>query len=435
MTGRPRLSPGGAGCAIIPREFARPTFRPKPTGDSALSDQRPPTVLCIATFEKGQEFIRECKRLGCRVFLVTMERLRDADWPRESVDEFFYLPEDYKLDDLVRGVSYLARSREIDRVVALDDFDVETAAALREHLRIPGMGDTTARYFRDKLAMRVKARDHGVLVPEFVHALNHARVREFAGRVAPPWVLKPRSEASAVGIKKVSSAGELWPLLEGLGDRQSFYLIEQFIPGDIFHVDSIVSEREAVFTAVSKYGKPPMEVAHGGGVFLTRTVPRESADARALESFNRELLRTLGLVRGVTHTEFIKGGDGRFYFLETAARVGGANIAEVVEAATGVNLWREWARIEVAGEHGRYEVPPRRDDYAGIVISLARQEWPDTSAYDDPEIVFRLRKRHHVGLLVASHDPARVEELLNSYARRFAADFSATLPPADKATS
>ena len=247
--------------------------------------------------------------------------------------------------------------------------------------------------------------------------------------------MKPRSEASAVGIKKVDSAEQLRPLVEALGDRQSFYLLEQFIPGDIFHVDSIVSEREIVFTEVSKYGKPPMEVSHGGGVFLTRTISHRAADAQALDSLNHELVRTLGLVRGVTHTEFIKGGDGRFYFLETAARVGGANIAEVVEAATGISLWREGARIEVAGEHGAYEVPPRRDDYAGIVISLARQEWPDTSDYDDAEIVFRLNKRHHVGLLVASHDSGRVEWLLHEYALRLLRDFSATLPSPDKPTS
>jgi len=400
-----------------------------------LTEERQLTVLCLASYEKGQEFMRECKRLGCRVLLVTVEKLRDADWPRESIDETFYMPQDFALEPLTRAVSYLARTREIERIVPLDDFDVETAAALREHLRIPGMGDTTARHFRDKLAMRMKAREHAVLVPEFVHALNHARIREFTERTAAPWVLKPRSEASAVGIKKVNSAEELWPLLEELGDRQSFYLLEQFIPGDIFHVDSVVWEGEVVFSAVSKYGKPPLEVAHGGGVFLTRTVSRRSEDARALEALNQKLVRALGLPRGVTHTEFIKSGDGRFYFLETASRVGGANIAEVVEAATGVNLWREWARIEVAGAHGKYEVPPHRGDYAGICISLARQEWPDTSRYDDPEIVFRLRKRHHVGLLVASPDPERVEELLNAYVRRFLEDFSATLPASDRATS
>jgi hypothetical protein len=104
----------------------------------------------------------------------------------------------------------------------------------------------------------------------------------------------------------------------------------------------------------------------------------------------------------------------------------------VVEAARGVNLWREWARIEVAGEHGHYELPRVRDDYAGIVITLARQEWPDTSAYTDPEIVFRPSKRHHVCLVVRSPGYDRVQELLARYARRFTEDFAAVLPPLEK---
>ena len=307
-----------------------------------MAESRPVTVLCLCTYEKGQEFMRECKRQGCRVLLVTMEALRDADWPRQSLDDIFYLPQGYKREDLVKGVSYIARTEKLDRIVALDDFDVESAAALREHLRVPGMGDTTARYFRDKLAMRVKARDHNIRVPEFVHVLNHDRLREYTARVPAPWMLKPRGEASAVGIKKVNDEGELWRALDELGDRQSFYLLEKYVPGDVYHVDSIVSDREVLFVAVSKYGVPPMDVAHYGGVSLTRTVSRESSEAQALEALNRELIQTLGLVRGVTHTEFIRGrDDGRFYFLETAARVGGANIAEVVEAATGVNLWAE----------------------------------------------------------------------------------------------
>jgi biotin carboxylase len=402
----------------------------------AVAENRPLTVLCIASYEKGQEFMRECKRQGCRVLLLTTDKLREADWPRESIDETFYTPGEFPLEQLVRSVSFIARETQIDRIVPLDDFDVETGAALREHLRIPGMGDTTARHFRDKLAMRVKARDNGILVPEFVHALNRERLREFAERVAAPWVLKPRSEASAVGIKKLERAEELWEALEDLGDRQSFYVLEQYIAGDIFHVDSIVSEREVVFSAASKYGRPPMDVAHHGGIFMTRTIPRNGEDARALDEHNRQLLKTLGLVRGVTHTEFIKGReDGRLYFLETAARVGGANIAEAVEAATGVNLWAEWAKIEVLGEAGGYAPPPHRDGHAGIVISLARQEWPDTSDYADAEIVWRLNKRHHVGLIVASENPHRVEELLDQYVRRFCEDFFAYAPPPDRPTS
>ncbi len=401
-----------------------------------MSDQTPITVLCLASYEKGAEFIRECKRQGCRVFLLTIEKLSEADWPRDSIDDIFYMPSISDRDDIIKGVSYLARHQRIDRIVPLDDFDVETAAVLREHLRIPGMGDTTARHFRDKLAMRVKAKGEGILVPEFIHVLNYDALADFMRRVEPPWVLKPRSEASAVGIKKVKRADELWPLLDQLGDRQSFYVLEQFIPGDIYHIDSIVSEREVVFAVPHKYGHPPMNVAHEGGIFTTRRIPEESADAQALESLNRELLAALNLVRGVTHTEFIKGrDDGRFYFLETASRVGGANIADVVEASTGINLWAEWATIEIGRGERPYELPPYKNDYAGIILSLARQEHPDTSGYNDPEIVWRLNKRYHAGLIVASKDPKRVERLLDGYTERFYEDFYATQPLPEKPTS
>jgi biotin carboxylase len=399
-------------------------------------EQRPVTILCLASYEKGATFLRECKRLGCRVLLVTLESLSSADWPREAIDDIFFLPSIADREDLIKGVSYLARSQAIDRIVPLDDYDVETAALLREHLRIPGMGDTTARYFRDKLAMRVKAKEHGILVPEFVHVLNYDRMREYMERVSPPWVLKPRSEASAVGIRKAHHAEEVWRLLDVLGDQQSFYVLEQYIPGDIFHIDSIVSEREVVFAVPHKYGHPPMNVAHEGGIFTTRRIPEQSADAQALESINRELISALGLVRGVTHTEFIKGrDDGRFYFLETASRVGGANIAETIEAATGINLWAEWAKIEVGRGERPYSLPPHRNDCSGIIISLARQEHPDTSSYDDPEIAWRMTKRHHVGLIVRSSDPARVEHLLEEYSRRFYEDFFATEPLPDRPTS
>src|SRR5689334_4758222 len=204
-----------------------------------MSEQRPLTVLCVTSYEKGQEFMRECKRQGCRVFLITVQSLEQANWPRESLDDIYFMPDKYQRDDIIKGVSYLARTMKIDRIVALDDFEIETGAALREHLRVPGMGDTTARYFRDKLAMRMKAKSEGILVPEFVHALNYDAMKEYMERVPPPWVLKPRSEASAIGIKKINADYELWPVLDALGDKQSYYVLEKYIPGDVYHVDSI----------------------------------------------------------------------------------------------------------------------------------------------------------------------------------------------------
>jgi biotin carboxylase len=397
------------------------------------------TILCIASYEKGHDFIREAKRQGATMLLITSLSLKEkAHWPADSIDEIFYMPDqDGQFDrtQLINAVSYVARSRAIDRIVALDDFDVEVAAMLREHLRVPGMGETTVRHFRDKLAMRMKAREAGIPVPDFVHVLNYDRLREFMSSVPAPWVLKPRSMAGAIGIKKIHESERLWRTLDTLGDMQSHYLLERFVPGSIFHVDTIVYEREIRFAIASGYGRPPMEVAHEGGVFTTRILDRDSGMAGRLHEANTRVMQALGLVRGVSHTEFIHGRhDDRVYFLETSARVGGAHIADLVEAASGLNLWGEWAKVEVAGGKSNYTVRPPRDEYAGLLVSLAKQERPDTSAYNDPELVWRMDEPHHVGLIVQSPSCRRVEELLAQYTDRVVRDFLAYAPPPDKPT-
>src|SRR5277367_1844736 len=199
-----------------------------------MPQPRPQTILAVTSYEKGQEFLRTCKSLGCRVLLLTVEKFRNGDWPREAIDEMFFMPEELPLQHLIYTVSYMARSQPIDRIVALDEFDMENVSALREHLRIPGMGLTTVRYFRDKLAMRGRARESEILVPEFVHVLNYDNLKSFMARVKPPWLLKPRSQASGIGMKKIQEPAELWPWLDQLGDQQSFFLLEQFVPGDVY---------------------------------------------------------------------------------------------------------------------------------------------------------------------------------------------------------
>jgi carbamoylphosphate synthase large subunit len=356
----------------------------------------------------------------------------------ESIDEIYYMPDNKKVWDrqqTLNAVSYLARTEELDRIVPLDDFDLEMAAALREHLRIPGMGETTTRYFRDKLAMRRQAADRGLNIPDFVHALNHKRIEEFLERVPAPWVLKPRFMAGAIGIKKVYSADECWKILNSLGDDQSNYLIERYIPGHIFHVDSVVSEREVLFAVASRYGRPPMDVSHEGGVFTTRLLEHGTPLEQSLLEKNKQVLSAMGLLRGVSHTEYIQGReDGKIYFLETSARVGGAHIADLIANSTGINLWAEWARIEVDGGAGNYRLGEVKNNYGGLLVSLARQEHPDTSAYNDPELVWRMEKKHHVGFVVASPSYERVQYLMDQYLERVREDFLAVAPPRDKPT-
>ncbi len=401
-----------------------------------MPEEKQLTFLCISSYEKGHDFMRECKERGCRVLLLTSKSLESAPWPKESIDETFFIADknkEWEMKDVIYGISFLSRKEKIDRIVALDDYDVEKAAALREHLRIPGMGDTTARYFRDKLAMRERASDVGIPVPEFLHVLNHDQINNFAEKVSFPIIVKPRMQAGAHGLKKVQSKDELWNCINKLSDEQSFFLMEKFVSGNIYHVDSIIYENEIRFALASKYGKPPFEVAHSGRIFSSSTVKRGSATEQKLLEMNEKIIKAMGLVRGTSHTEFIEADeDGKLYFLETSARVGGAHIADLVEAASGINLWREWAKIEILRGEGEYKYPEVKNDYAGIIQSLAKQEWPDLSAYNDPEVTWKLNKRFHAGLIVKSPDQKRVEDLLANYSERFYKDFFATQPMKEK---
>ncbi len=406
-----------------------------------MSDQPaiPLNIICLATYFKGADFIRECKSRGNQVVLITKEKMLGEEWPRESLDDLIALPNDADLDLFIHLLSLLGRQTKIDRVIALEEFDVITAAQLREHFCLGGMPAATARLFRDKGVMAAQAKAAGITVPEFVPLLNYDELRDFMERVPPPWIVKPRSDVSAIGIRKVNSADEVWQALdtldsrERLRERAAHHVLAQFVSGDVFHVDSIVSNGRVIFSGANQYGRPPMEVAHGGGAYISHTVAHGLADEKTLLTANRKLIKALGLKHGAAHAEFIKSAaDGKFYFLEIAARVGGAYIAEVLEASSGVNLWREWAKLELSDGYVR-KIVPARNEYAGIVLSLARQEFPDTSAYNDPEVVYRVKKKHHAGLIVQSPKLERVQELLNGYSLRFAEDFAAFLPALERA--
>jgi biotin carboxylase len=400
---------------------------------------RPLNIICLATYFKGGDFIRECKRLGCHVILITKEKMLKEDWPRDSLDDLIAVPNDAGPPLMIDLVSYISRKTKPDRVVALEEFDVVTAALIREHFQLPGMNASTAKGFRDKLSMAASAKEAGVDVPEFVPLINPDEMRAFMENVPPPWIIKPRSDVSAIGIRRVETAEEVWRTFEEMNEREnlrergSYYFLARFVPGEVFHVDAVVNNDRVVFAGTNRYGRPPMQVAHHGGAYVSRTGARGSENEKKLLGANRKLVKALAMRKGATHAEFIKSeADGKFYFLEIASRVGGAYIAEVLEAACGLNLWREWARTEI-NDAPKPGIKPLRKEYAGIVLSLAKQEMPDTSAYDDPEIVYRIKKRNHAGLIVRSKKLERVEELLDQYGQRFADDFVAVVPPLEKA--
>jgi hypothetical protein len=410
-------------------------------GNNLMNGKNPlkHTVFCLASYFKGNDFLRECKKLGHRVFLLTREKMLEKDWAWESLDGVIPVSDEGDIISYTRATTDAARMNKPTRIVALEEGDVITAARLREHLFLKGMFSSQARLFRDKLSMRYMAARHGIKQAVFVQALNYQEVGEFMERVNAPWVLKPRADASAIGIKKLTESEQVWRAIdalnenENLSERADAYVLEEFIEGNVYHVDSLVNGGKVVFACANRYGVIPLEVAIHGGVSTSYTIEYDSDERQKLLKVNERVLKAFGFEKGVTHAEFIKNRhSGEFYFLEIGARVGGAYTAEAFEAASGLNIWQEWARIEMSSDDEPYIPEPKRFDYGGIVVSLARQEFPDTSAYTDSEIFYRAKREHHVGLVLRDANIVRVKELLEEYTHRFKRDFMAIVPQPDR---
>lgn len=392
-------------------------------------------IVVLASEFKGNEFLEEAQNRGWHVTLVTRKKLLDYPWAWTAINDARTVDDDAGVMDYVRATTNVAGARAIDNVVGMDEFDVLTAAMTREHLNLPGMSRSDALKFRDKLTMRNVAYLAGIPCPEFIPAFNQERIDEFLDRVPAPWIVKPRHEVSAFGIRKCSTKDEVWTVLRQLDemnnwrDHPSQFLIERFVEGRVVHVDSVVSNGKIAAFGASQYGTTPFNVTHYGGVFTSSIVPYRAPERKSLEKLNADLLSAFNLDKGVTHAEFLQSEEtGEFFLLEVACRVGGAYIANVLEQACNFNLWREWAKLETATPDNPYKAPKLRKDYAGIALALAKTDQPDTSHYADEEIVFRVDKPKHVGLIFVSKKRSRIDELLGQYSARITEDFLAVAP-------
>ena len=321
-------------------------------------------VLCLSAVATGQRFLTELVHLDCRVVLLTLHDLRDADWPREFLAELHTMPGGMTLQQIIHTVAYLARSHAFTRIFALDPSLTEAAATLREHLQIPGMGITTTRYFRDRLAMRRKAAHLGVRVPAFTSVVNYDDLRAYMENVPAPWLLQPRCGPSDPSIPVLHNSEQVWRTLDALGDRQSYYFLEQIVSGDPLHVDAIAANGRVAFAAVHFPVKPSVQQENPlDGE--TAPVSLNSAQARELKRTHASLLRGFGLVRGAAESEFLRShATGELYFLETSAAFADQSAIAAIERARGLNLWEEWARLEIAALRGQPYALPRRNAVA-----------------------------------------------------------------------
>ncbi len=263
--------------------------------------------------------------------------------------------------DALRGAvaGIVERSGPVDQLIALSEFTLEIAARVRDALGIPGPTPDEVAIYRDKVRMKQELIKAGLRVPRFTACEDSPQVLAFARDCGYPVILKPVDGAASIGVHRVESEAELTDLLSTVD--LSRYELEEFIEGDIYHVDGYIGAGSDVrFQVASHYVSDCL--AFGAGAPLGSVVLQQSPLRERIEAFTQEHVSALGMHDTPFHLElFLTPGD-ELIFLEIGGRVGGGEVPHLLNKLFGVNLYEVWLR-SMAGE--TVPAPVKSGDPAG----------------------------------------------------------------------
>jgi biotin carboxylase len=279
--------------------------------------------------------------------------VKDADV--RLADQLITAPID---DDVIVDLAgALHQRRRFDAVVSFQEHGVLNAAVIRERLDVFGNPLRPVELTRDKARMRAHLRAAGLPSIRSVKTASREELLAFGHEVGWPIILKPYRGSGSRQVRKVGAPGELPGALEQLLaiDADVCFLAEEFMSGPEVSVEAITSDGEHEVVMVTDKlttGAPHfVELGHSMPSRLGR------AQLDAVEALTLAFLSSIGHRHGPSHTEIIVTRDGPI-IVESHTRTGGDQIFEMVELATGVDMFAETLG-RFAGE--RRPPSPRRN--------------------------------------------------------------------------
>ncbi|MEO7368411.1 MAG: ATP-grasp domain-containing protein, partial [Gemmatimonadaceae bacterium] len=263
------------------------------------------------------------------------------------------------------------RLGRIDRLFGAYEQLQVPLAEVREKLNIEGMRPDVARRFRDKSEMKDAFRAAGI--PCAKHSLVESieAALTFVRSVGYPVVVKPPSGAGAIATFKADDDTSLRDAISKVRPRAADpALIEEFIVGDEYSLETISIHGHAVWHSLTHYYPTPLEAVRNPWIQWCVVSPREVNDARYddIRAAGSRALKVLGMETGLSHMEWFRRSDGSIAISEVAARPPGAQITTLNSRAHDIDFVRAWAQVMVSGT---FEIPTRK--YAVGVAFLRGQ--------------------------------------------------------------
>ncbi|PBP30703.1 ATP-grasp domain-containing protein [Pseudomonas syringae] len=245
-------------------------------------------------------------------------------------------------DLILQEARAIHRRQPVDFVIAFSEYDLDAAALVRTEFNIPGAKVADNLLCRNKASMKEALTGSSVRYPQYRNLASRSGVEAFCREHGFPVILKPQVGAASDGVVKIER-------LEDIPDLPDFngYEVEEYIEGDIYHVDAIRAADSMPYFKVSKYLNTCLDFRNG--LPLGSVTVDDRAFVARVRAFTEEVCLRLNLHNQAIHLEIIER-RGELVFLEIGGRVGGGEIPFVALRSEGIDLYELWTRaaLEVA---------------------------------------------------------------------------------------
>ena len=307
-------------------------------------------------------FVLSAARLpGVRLGLVTAEPA--ASLPpevRQAIAGHWQITDPLdpqQLADAVRGLT--GQIGRVERLIGvLEQLQVPLAQA-RDALGISGMDEDTARNVRDKSRMKSVLRAAGIPCARHQLVTRTDEARGFLAEVGLPLVAKPPAGAGAQATYRLDTEHDFESWLRAVqADPAEAWLLEEFLTGREHTFDSVTIGGKTVWSSISDYQPPPLEVLRTPWVQWTVLLPRDidRPEYDQIKQIGPAALRALGVDTAFTHMEWFARPDGSVAVSEVGARPPGAQLASMIGFSYDVDFYSRWAELVLLD---RFDPPER----------------------------------------------------------------------------
>lgn len=243
-------------------------------------------------------------------------------------------------------VEKLRKVGPFDYVVGVSEATLMPAAQLRELLGVDGASVAEVLTVRDKVVMKEHFGAAGIAVPECVRLPNTAGASELLAKYGKI-VVKPTNMSGSRHVAFVDSDAALREALKASRSMSIAFEAEEYVEGDLFHLNSVVEGGEVLKFSISRYLDPLTGIGCGS---VVRSVELDDGELfESLRGTNERITQAMSWHSGVTHLELFCAPGGQPILCEVGARCGGGGIIPTFFHRFGVDLRRAAIEGQVGG--------------------------------------------------------------------------------------